>query len=497
MSTKLVNILSPSAFPYIDGSVQLPTYDRSKLELGCAHIGVGAFHRCHQAEYFDDAAEAGSGTGLVGINLTPPEIQSVLGPQDGLYSRTLAQGDDRQTRIIGVVRDALDYSNSPKKCRDLIASKSISTVTMTVTEKGYCHVPSTGFLDETHAEIAREIDNELQTTTTMPGFIVAALMQRRANDAGAINLISCDNIARNGKVLSNVVRGLSAQLDSGLERWIGENVAFPSTMVDRIVPASTESDRSRVEKLLGVKDAGAVLGEPFRQWVIEKQFTAKPPNLEVAGVEFVDDVADHEHIKMRVLNAIQTTLALLGALRGIDDTADAIREPDLAFFVTEMILRETIPNLPVVSGMEAQAYLQKSLERVGNRALRHRCHQISTDTSQKIRQRLLDPLRDMQKRSGAAHGLETAVAAWIAYLAGASAAFGARWTVTDPAMTGLEKASQISGGNIRRFAREIVGTESVFGRDLSRDEGFLSRISDRTERLMDGQPPAVVAGYKA
>ncbi|MBL4761216.1 MAG: mannitol dehydrogenase family protein, partial [Gammaproteobacteria bacterium] len=156
MTTTLSTRLSQADLADVSTNVQMPTYDRTKLDIGIVHIGIGAFHRCHQAEFLEDVAEAGYGQGMAGINLAPPEIEPALAPQDCLYSRTLAHGDERETRIIGVIRKVLDYSNSPEGCRNLIANPLVSTVTMTVTEKGYCHVPSTGKLDETNVNVVRD-----------------------------------------------------------------------------------------------------------------------------------------------------------------------------------------------------------------------------------------------------------------------------------------------------------------------------------------------------
>lgn len=488
--------LSARTLVHVNSGVRVPRYPRSDLKTGAVHLGVGAFHRCHQAEYLDDVAEAGFGVGLAGINLAPPEIAPVLGPQDGLYSRTLADGDARDTRIIGVFTELRDNMTQPERCRALIADPAVTTVTMTVTEKGYCHIPATGTLDAGNPAILHDLSTGLLVTSSVPGFLVAALAQRRKSGAGPINLISCDNIAGNGQVLRNVVLGMAEHVDRDLADWIAAHAAFPSTMVDRIVPASTAEDNRRLQRTIGLQDHGAVLGEPFRQWVIEDHFLAPRPHWEVAGVEIVGDVAPYEHIKMRVLNAAQTILALLGALNGNEYTAEAVRQGALVTFATSVLRRETLPNLPVVSGMATGPYLAQSIERIRNTALRHRCHQIATDTSQKIRQRLLDPLRLCREKGQAADGLETAIAAWVAYLAAAQADFGQRWNVVDPVAEAAREIAAACGGDLKAFARGVVGLESIFGQDLSRDLSFLERIALRVEGLMEGKSPLAVAGYQ-
>jgi fructuronate reductase len=489
--------LSARTLAHIKGNLRVPQYRRDELKTGVVHLGVGAFHRCHQAEYLDDVAEAGLGVGLAGINLAPPDIASVLAAQDGLYTRTLAEGEAREVRVIGVFTELLDNSTQPERCRALIADPAVTTVTMTVTEKGYCHVPATGLLDAGNAAVLRDLTGFPGAPGSVPGFLVAGLAQRRRRGAGPINLISCDNIAGNGQVLRNVVTGLAALSDPDLAGWIEANVAFPSTMVDRIVPASTADDIRRLELALGLSDKGAVLGEPFRQWVIEDSFLAARPAWELAGAEIVRDVAPYEQVKMRVLNATQTILALLGAAKGHEFTAEAVRDTHLAAFTMQVLTRETLPNLPIVAGMAAGAYLAQSIERVRNVALRHRCHQIATDTSQKIRQRLLDPLRLCRARGQPAAGLETAIAAWVAYLAAAQPAFGARWVASDPVADAARAIAATSGRDLGAFARGILGLAPIFGRDLSQDGAFAARVSARVTDLMAGMAPLAVAGYEA
>lgn len=360
--------LSDATLPGLPGAIGRPGYDRAGLPMSVAHLGVGAFHRCHQAEYLDDLAAMGQGAALTGISLAPPTIAPVLTPQDGLYSRTLVQGDASETRVIGVVRRVIDHAAQPGSARAVLADPRITTVTMTLTEKGYCHRPATGDIDPGHPGLQADLADGLRHPVTAPGLIVSALAARRATGAGAINLMSCDNIADNGGVLRRVVLALAAEAVPDLGGWIADHVAFPATMVDRIVPATRDADRDRVAALMGVEDQGAVIGEPFRQWVIEDRFAAPRPVWEAAGAEIVADVSAHEQLKMRVLNAAQTMLSLLGALAGHDGSADAIRDPGLARFVRDVLVRETLPGLPPVPGVQAAAYLVTSLDRIANRA---------------------------------------------------------------------------------------------------------------------------------
>ena len=466
-------------------------YDRARLVASNVHLGFGAFHRCHQAEYLDDLAQQGGMDGEIGINLKPPLLAEDLEPQHFLYTRTLVDGSERDTRVIGTTISTLDYSSSPRECLDQVSAATTTSVTLTVTEKGYCHIPATGCLDEQNPEVLGDIADGLSAPQSLPGFIVAALAQRRAASGGPINLISCDNIPNNGRILNAVVKRMAELATPDNLGWIEDNVSFPSTMVDRIVPRTTDADRQSIFDEFGFHDAAAVTGEPFRQWVIEDAMRAPHPRWEDVGVEIVPDVAGHEHIKMQVLNAAQSMLALTGALAGHETTAAAVDDPALRSFVENVLQRETLPNLPDVPGMNTAQYLKSSLNRIANTALRHTCHQIATDTSQKIRQRILEPLRHAQD----APGLETAIAAWIAYLALGQSAFGGRWQVSDPMQPIAADVAKATGDNALAFAKGITEQVAIFGDDLTKNEAFADRIGVRVRQLLDGQPAIVIAGY--
>ena len=272
-------------------------------------------------------------------------------------------------------------------------------VTLTVTEKGYCHIPSSGALDLDHPDIVHDLANP-ETPRSVPGLLARALEKRMASHGRPVTLLSCDNIPANGVILGNVVRALATRRGNGLSDWIAANVAFPSAMVDRIAPATTQADLDTVEQRFGYRDAAVAVGEPFRQWVIEQKFAGRVPRWDLVGATFVDDVTPFEHLKMRVLNGAQTTLATLGVLAGLEHTSDAIADPLLATFVRRMLTEETLPTLMPVPGISPLAYVEQSLDRLRNTAIRHRNHQIATDGSQKIVQRLLNPIRDRLRQGG-------------------------------------------------------------------------------------------------
>ncbi|MEW9804808.1 mannitol dehydrogenase family protein [Mesorhizobium sp. ZMM04-5] len=478
-----MNRLNAGSIPLLPSEVRRPGYDREMTRIGFAHVGVGAFHRCHQAEYTEDALEAGADDRAeIGVNLRPPSIADQLSPQDGLYSRLLVEGDRAEARVIGSIRRVLDAEREPAGALAALADPGIDVVTMTVTEKGYCHVPASGALDWERPEIAGDLARS-SGRTSLPGFLAEMLARRMAANA-PVTLISCDNIPGNGQILKGVVLGFAEAADKPLAGWIADNVRFPSTMVDRIVPATRPEDLKQVEELTGLRDDGAVVGEPFRQWVIEDDFNRPRPRWDVAGAQFVADVEPYEFIKMRVLNACQSALSYVGALTGLGTTCDDVNDPELRDFVRRMILSEAAAVLPDMPGMQVGPYLDLTLARLGNRAIRHTNHQIATDGSQKINQRILQPLRDRRALGLASPLLETAIAGWVAYLAKSQPAFGGAWHAHDQIMPLVADIATRSSGDIDVFTKLFIGNRAIFGDSLAADDGLADRIAGTAKAML-------------
>ena len=452
--------------------VQLPRYERGALRPGLVHLGVGAFHRCHQAEYNEDAIEAGAENRFItGINLHPPRLGETLGEQDGLFSRALREAGEVRTRVIGCLRRGLDAPSDRHAA--ILAVAAADVVTMTVTEKGYCHVPATGQLDEMHPGIEADLADPVGCRT-LPAFLAAALDARRGARGGGVTLVSCDNIPSNGAILRAVTTAFAAARDPGLAIWIGDNVKFPSTMVDRIVPATTEADRAAAAEALGLEDRACVGGEMFRQFVLEADFAGRRPGWEAAGAEFVGDVKPYELVKMRVLNAAQTTVSLIGMLIGLTYSHEAMAHPMLRRFA-ERFLAEGAPTLPRHGGIDLSSYQATTLRRIANAAIRHRCDQIAADSSQKIIQRLLDPVRENLAAGREVRCLAAAVAAFVAVRARATPTFGGRWIIDDPIATAAEAAAARSGGDPDTFTRQMFAITAIFG-DLREQTAFVASV---------------------
>ncbi len=489
--------LSPETLDGLPPAVRRPAYRRAALAIGMAHLGVGAFHRCHQAVFTDDMLEARLDRwGVVGINIRPPRLAESLGQQNGLYTATLRQGSGAETRVIGSIRRVIDVESAAALDAAVaaLAAPEIDVVTMTLTEKGYCHVPATGRLDDTNADmLADEAGGALPRTAL--GLLARALDARRLRNGGGLTLISCDNIPGNGAILRSVLTDFVRRRSPALADWIAERVTFPSTMVDRIVPATQPADIDHIRQLAGVTDLGAVVGEPFRQWVIEDAFAGRRPPWDGVGASFVAEVKPYELIKMRVLNAAQSTLSHLGALVGHEYSFEAAADPVLATVTRGMLERETIWTLPVLPGMEVAPYIETTFARIGNRAIRHRCHQIGTDGSQKIVQRILDPLRERRRAGLPADRLCLAAASWIAYAASGSARFGRRWQPVDPWADRVVTLADITG-DVQGLARAVLGIRAIFGDDMG-DEAVVAAIGRHLAGLLSADPAAYLRDFAA
>ena len=467
-------------------SVRQPQYDREQLTIGMAHIGVGAFHRCHQAEFVDDMLEAQFGPwGLVGVNLKAPCLADLLAPQDCLYSRTLRQDARAETSIIGALRQVIDVEDeaSAEAAVTALGGPSIRAATITVTEKGYCLTPSSGALDFDNPALDADLKGAWPPRTLV-GLLALALERRQKSGAGGLTLISCDNVPSNGARLSAAVLEFAGRRSAALTRWIEKRVTFPCSMVDRIVPATTPEDVEEISRTIGARDPAAVVGEPFRQWVIEDKFANDRPPLDLAGAEFVPDSKPHEQIKMRVLNAAQSTLSHQGALVGLEFSYQAAADPALSALTRRMLERETSSTLPKAAGMEVGRTIDTSMARIRNAAIRHRCHQIGTDGSQKIAQRLLDPLRERLAAGRPADLLTLSVASWIAYCLSGARRFGARWTPSDPyAETVMAIGDRIT--DFVELAKSVLAITAIFGADMARPQ-LVDPIARHLHHLLCG-----------
>lgn len=395
-----------SADTPIPASVQAPGYDRAGQAAGIVHIGIGAFHRAHQAVYTDDAMRAGDRDwAIIGVSLRSGDVAEQLNPQDGLYTVSARSVAGSELRVIGAVQQVLVASDNPQVVVDAIAAPTTHIVSFTVTEKGYLRCPD-GSLD-----LAASIGG-----SSLYRFVAAGLAARKAAGLSGLTLLSCDNLAGNGAVLRRLMREYLAAYHPDLSAWFDGECTCPATMIDRIVPATTDPDRAAVEAVLGVSDEGAVVTEGFSQWVIENEFAGPRPHWERVGAELVADVAPYEAAKLRMLNGAHSALAYIGLGAGHAFVHQAIADPALRPLIERLMREEAAPTIDAAPGQDLSAYAAALLDRFANPALNHRLAQIAMDGSQKIPQRWLETLAWHQARGTRCPSIEAAIAAWIAFL---------------------------------------------------------------------------------
>ncbi|RZM05539.1 MAG: mannitol dehydrogenase family protein, partial [Sphingomonas sp.] len=371
--------LSAATVERLPVEVARPAYDRGVQAIGIVHLGIGAFHRAHQAVYTDAAMTAGDRDwAIAGVSLRSAGVRTALAPQDGLY--TVTERGAERTTLIGSVREVLVAPERPGAVAALLASPSVHVVTLTVTEKAY-HLGPGGELD---------VDVAKAAGGTIYHHLGEGLAARRRAGLPGLSIVSCDNLANNGALLGRALATWLDRIDPVLCRWVEAECTFPATMVDRIVPAVTAADLDRVEATSGLRDEGAIVTEPFRQWVIEDRFAGPRPRWEVAGAQLVPDVGPYEAAKLRMLNGAHSALAYLGLLAGHAYVHEAIAHAEVGATVERLMRDEAAASLAPAAGQDLDAYADALLARFRNAALPHRLAQIATDGSQKIPQRWLE-----------------------------------------------------------------------------------------------------------
>jgi fructuronate reductase len=484
--------LGAAGLSNLPASVAQPAYDRKALELGVVHLGVGAFQRAHQASYTDALLEKQFGPwGIAGVSLRSPDTRDALEPQDGLYTVAVRDAAGERLRVIGCLLELLVAHEDPQAVLERMCRPSVRIVTLTVTEKGYCHDPATGALNEDHPDIRHDLDNPGGPRTAI-GFIAEALARRRAAGLAPFTVLSCDNLPSNGDTVARILRRFAELRDPDFGAWVDETVACPNSMVDRIVPATTEADRARVSQALGLQDAWPVVTEPFTQWVVEDRFPAGRPAWETVGVELVADVHPYETMKLRLLNGSHSTIAYLGYLAGYETVSDTMADPVFATLVRNLMDLETGPTLHMPPGADLEHYKDALIARFRNPALRHRTWQIAMDGTQKLPQRLLNPIRERLGAGEPIDRLVLAVAAWMRYVAGIDEK-GQPIDVRDPLASRLAEIAASTAGNSDRLAEALFGLTAVFGDDLPRDPRFTGPVTAALKRLFAEGARAVVA----
>ncbi|MDR1265577.1 MAG: mannitol dehydrogenase family protein [Propionibacteriaceae bacterium] len=506
--------------------VDLPAFDPHDLGLGLVHLGLGAFHRAHQAVYTELAAAAGGDRrwGIAGVSPRHRAVKDRLDPQDGLYSVLTLGADRLSLRVVGSLRAALFAPAQTETVLDLMAQETTHIISLTITEQGYtpwgllgppavsgdgpatgpeggaalglgggtAMGPDAGAITGWPAELAaagRELAGRAEagrpTGGEALGLLLRGLARRFRQGGQPITLLSCDNLVANGRVLRHRLAELAQGLDdTAFSQWLADHVACPSTMVDRIVPATSSAHHRLAQDLLGLDDAGLVVGEPFLQWVIEDRFAGPRPPWERAGATLADEVEPYELVKLRLLNAAHSAAAYLGCLRGRSTIAQAMADPFVRQRVTRLTDDDLLPTLTAPPGLDLTDYRDQVFARFDNPHIGHSVLQVARDGSTKLPQRLLGAVQEGLAAGATPRAGAEVVAAWCLFV---RAAAGGRLrlesrpvTLEDPQAARLAAAAQ---GPAPGLADRLLALRTIFPPAIGDHDGFRQAVRDSVAEL--------------
>lgn len=463
-------------------------------KVGIVHLGPGAFFRAFNAPFTAEAmAKSGGDWGIRTVSLRSTDIRDKLAPQDCAYTSVTLAPEDAQYKVIEVIEDILVAPENPSAVLDAMADANVKIVSTTITEKGYCHNPATGRLRMDHPDIAFDLANAGAPRSAI-GFIVHALDLRRTAGISPFTVMPCDNLPNNGPMTRRVVLDFATALNPDLAVWIETNVRFPATMVDRITPATTQSDIDALATAQGYIDNACVMHEPFRQWVIQDNFVnGERPDWGAVGAQMVGDVEPFELMKLRCLNGTHSALAYLGYLSGYETISETVKDTAFVNLLNALWENEIVPSVPQPEGEDLIAYCAALLSRYQNPAIRHRTWQIAMDGSQKLPQRLLGTVTDNLAAGRTIAGLALAVAGWMRYVGGVDEK-GARIDVKDPLSAELRAAYDSCDDPSDKVAALLAITD-VFSPELAEHPIFRGAVTDAFVKICRNGVHATVQGF--
>ena len=454
-------------------NVKTFSYDRSKIKTGIVHLGVGGFHRSHEALYVEELLDQHGATewGICGVGIMPKDsaMRDALKNQNTLYTLVERSNTSDSARIIGAITEYLFGVEQAEEVFEKIAHPDTKIVSLTATEGGYCFDQGTGEFNASHPGVVNDLNNP-NAPQTIFGYLAEGLDRRRKNGAGPLTVLSCDNLQGNGHVAQKMLLAFCDLRDSTLAKWIGDNISFPNSMVDRITPATTDTERNLVKSEFGIDDAFPVVSESFRQWVIEDDFCAGRPAFEKVGAQFVKDVAPYERMKIRLLNATHSAMGYLGYLCGyryIDEIAVADEfQPYLRRFMDD----EVTPIVGAVEGIDLSWYKRMVMERFANPKIKDQALRICMDGSAKLPKFVFPSIREELKRNGPILNMTLCVASWLRFVGGKDDQ-GAAIPLDDPMADRLKAVAAKAGSDVTAF----LEMKDLFG-DLSDSERFVSEL---------------------
>lgn len=461
-----------------------PTYNKQQLKTGIVHIGVGGFHRSHQAYYIHQLLEkhdvADWAICGVGLREADRNIANVLAAQDCYYTLVTQYPNGKVTsEIIGAIREYLFALETPQLVINKMAHPDTKIVSLTVTEGGYNFNPTTGNFNFENPDIQHELAHP-DEPKTIYGYLVAALEKRRANGLPPFTILSCDNIQHNGDVARKMVLAFAKKKNAGLADWIEKKVSFPNTMVDRITPATTPKIINYLEKEYELKDEWPVVCEPFIQWVIEDNFSNGRPPLEKLGVQFVPDVTPYEKMKIRLLNAGHSVLGITGAIHGYPTIDACMGDPVFAQFMRQFMDEEVTPILGQIEGVDLEKYKDSLAERFANPNIKDSLSRICSESAAKLPKFLIPTLRENLNNGGRIQYATFILAAWCYYSDKGINENGEALEIIDEQKETLHQVAQGTENNWSAFLYQ----SEIFG-NLSDNERFVSTYTMMIQAIYD------------
>ncbi|MER7419579.1 mannitol dehydrogenase family protein [Micromonospora peucetia] len=473
-----------------------PLLRPGSVPAGIVHLGLGAFHRAHQAVYTEEAmARAGGDWGIVGVAPRNPDVVTTLAAQDNLFSVTTTSAEECHTRVVGALTGTRHAAGDPAAVVALLADPAIRVVTLTVTEKAYQLDPVTGLL-RPDPEVAVDLRTD-RAPVTVPGLLLRGLLARAAAQGPPLALVSCDNLPANGRRLRGLVEQSVAYagVPEPLAGWVRDHVSFPGTMVDRIVPASTARTLADAERALGVTDLAAVAAEPYRQWVVEDDFPGGRPAWERAGAVLTADAGPWERLKLRALNGVHSAAAYLGALAGRETVADALALPHLTTVLRRLVAEDVAASFDPPEGVSVVAYGDEVLARFANPAIHHRTLQVAMDGSQKLPQRVLHTIADLRAGGQSAHWATLVVAAWLRFAQG-HADDGSLLPLADPLAEEIRAALAAGPRTPVGAVDAVFALRAVFPAEVAGDDDVRAEVTGWLTALQRHGVAATLAGAR-
>ena len=473
--------------------VRVPAYDRGALIPHTLHIGVGSFHRAHQALYLDDLLTMPDterwGECGIGVLASDSRMRDALTAQDFLYTLAERSATTQTARVIGSMTGYLYAPESREAVLEAMATPETRIISLTITEGGYFIDEGTGEFLANHPAIRNDLEHPEQPTTSI-GLLAEALNRRRARGLPPCTVMSCDNLQENGHVIRRVLRAYSSLSHPALEPWVAENVAFPNSMVDRITPATTPADIAWLRGRFGIDDAWPVVTEPFKQWVIEDTFANGRPQWERVGAQFTTDVSAYEIMKMRLLNGSHLAMAYLGALIGYTYVQDIMADELLVSFI-ESFMEEVTPVVPRIPGVSVAAYKQSLIERFANPTINDQVTRICSEGSAKIPKWLLPSIQQLLDTAASTRLLSLVVASWIFYLSRGEDQQGNSLDIVDARAAELTRVARSAGSD----PRPVLAIRSIFGDRLPANTGFVRAVEAALRELAHVGAPTAVRRY--